>query len=300
MKRNLLLALTLLFTLACALPAQFNAETDVTEPVPVIDATSAPLADEPLLYISGTFHIETQQWSWPEPDAFIEFVEKTQALGIRWSISADIGWFNGEPRAAEVVQRTAALGVQWDIHVHRHQDAAQTAYILHELGVEPTSVYSGFKIDELDIISQPVSYQGYDWQPEILWGAVTCPGHRPGCDNDQMGLWRPLNSANYETHDPNGKFIHLGGGNHQLDEARALVEMFANDEITAPVTSFTLMVAPSTLTIAKTESGYDEIAAFVAEMDAYPFIRWATIEETAQAWVASGGVPSLVEPILTE
>jgi len=27
----------------------------------------------------------------------------------------------------------------------------------------------------------------------------------------------------------------------------------------------------------------------------FPFIRWATVEETAQAWVAAGRVPSRIE-----
>ncbi len=297
MKKMLTLLGILIFTLACTLPVDLGDGTNVTEPAAVVDESSVPSTDEALLYISATFHIETKDWSWPQPDEFIAFIEQTQALGIRWSISADIGWFEGEPRAAEVVQRTDAMGVEWDIHVHGARDAAKTAYLLHELGVEPTSVYSGFKIDQFDIITQPVTYKGYTWQPEILWGAVNCPGHGPGCDNDQMGLWRPTSSEDYHTHDPNGAFIHLGGGNHQLDEARALAEIFAAGEIDAPVTSFTLMYSPSSLTISNTDSGYDDLAAFVAEMDQYPFIRWATIEETGQAWVVSGSVPSRVEPI---
>lgn len=299
MKKMISLLMLLILTTSCSLPKQTDNGTNVPEPAPVMDAESAPQSTEPLLYLSATFHIETKDWSWPDPEAFIDFIEKTQALGIRWSIGADIGWLERGPDAAEIVQQTAALGVQWDIHVHQHKDVAKTAYILHELGIEPTSVYSGFKIKDFETITQPVSYQGYTWQPEILWGAVNCPGHGPGCDNDQMGLWRPTSSANYFTHDPNGEFIHLGGGNHALDEARALVDMFVNGEIDVPVTSFTLMYTPSYLTIGTSDSGYDDLVAFVEEIDSYPFIRWATIEETAQAWVASGSVPSLIEPITT-
>jgi hypothetical protein len=30
-------------------------------------------------------------------------------------------------------------------------------------------------------------------------------------------------------------------------------------------------------------------------MNGYSFVRWANIEETAQAWVAAGSVPSRIE-----
>lgn len=41
--------------------------------------------------------------------------------------------------------------------------------------------------------------------------------------------------------------------------------------------------------------GMAEITTFVNEMNQYSFVRWANIEETAQAWVEAGSVPSRIE-----
>lgn len=55
------------------------------------------------------------------------------------------------------------------------------------------------------------------------------------------------------------------------------------------------MVDPTTLQIVNSGDGIAEITAFVNEMKCYPFVRWATIEETAQAWVDAGSVASRIE-----
>ena len=55
------------------------------------------------------------------------------------------------------------------------------------------------------------------------------------------------------------------------------------------------MVAPATLRIVESADGIEQIASFVQQVKGFPFIRWATVEETAQAWVAAGRVPSRIE-----
>ncbi|GAB4418570.1 MAG: hypothetical protein Kow002_05540 [Anaerolineales bacterium] len=273
-----------------------SVETDVS-PQPVIEqpADGQAAAQNTLLYVSGTIHIETNRKTWPDPDALLAFFEDVTALGMRWSISADIGWLEGEPRAAEVIQKSEALGIEWDVHVHRAQDRGQVAYLIRQYGGHPTSVYSGFRMEEFENIIQPASYQGYTWQPGVLWGAVFCPGHGPGCDNDAVGLWYPLSGAEYQTHNPNGQYVHVGGGAHGLDDARTLTQEIAAGTYNYPVISYTIMVQPTSLENFTTGEGIDEIRAFVQEMQAYPFVRWATIEETAQAWVAAGSVPSQIQ-----
>ncbi len=87
----------------------------------------------------------------------------------------------------------------------------------------------------------------------------------------------------------------MGGGTHQLNDARVLAQAIAGGQYTYPVISFTLMVSPTSLKIVNSNDGTTEITAFVNEMNGYSFVRWATIEETAQAWVEAGGVPSRIE-----
>jgi len=55
------------------------------------------------------------------------------------------------------------------------------------------------------------------------------------------------------------------------------------------------MVSPTSLKIVNSNDGTTEITAFVNEMNGYSFVRWATIEEIAQAWVEAGSVPSRIE-----
>jgi hypothetical protein len=92
----------------------------------------------PLLYISGTMHIETSRTKWPQPDALLAFFQRaiaagkvgSQTTGMRWSIGADVGWLTGEPRAAEIIRTLSALGVEWDIHAH---SATETAHHSNDL-----------------------------------------------------------------------------------------------------------------------------------------------------------------------
>ncbi len=308
MKKVTFYTLLILFTTAaCSLTGQPQRPPQPPTSEAVLPATkeSSSSAPQPtqeagervqtLLYISGTTHIETLPKAWPDPDTFLEFLEQVTSLGMRWSVGADVGWLEGEPRAAEIVQKSLAWGVQWDVHTHQMGDRARAAHLLSQYGAQPTGVYSGFLIDELEQFLSPLSYQGTEWTPQVLWGAVACPGHRPGCDEASPGVWIPLNSENYLAHDPSGQFIHVGGGTHQLSDARLLVNAIQDGQYTYPVISFTLMIAPDTLTIVKTSDGMEALTVFYNEVNDLPFIRWATIQETADAWVTAGSVPSRIE-----
>ena len=305
MKRILTLILALFLTTACAITSTTEAAplpaTEADPPSPTsVPAETSPAAAQPaganttLLYISGTTHIESKPQVWPDVDAFLAFLQQVTALGIKWSVGADIGWLEGEPRAAELIQASEALGVQWDVHTHSPQDRAKAAYLITQMGGHPNSVVSGMLVSEFNNIG-PQTYQGFTWTPLVLWGGTNCPGHRPGCDDLAAGLWIPLSAEQYTTHNPSGQYIRVGGGTHQLDDGRMLAQSIANGQYTYPVISFTLMVAPTTLQIVESSDGIAEITAFASEMNGYTFVRWANIEETAQAWVAAGSVPSRIE-----
>lgn len=261
--------------------------------VSTVAVQSAP-AEATLLYISGTTHIESKPQVWPDVDAFLAFLEQVTALGMKWSIGADIGWLEGEPRAAELIQKSETLGVQWDIHTHNPQDRAKAAYLITQLGGHPNSVVSGMLVSEFDSLA-PQTYQGFTWTPQVLWGGTNCVGHRPGCDDHAVGLWIPLSAEQYTTHNPSGEYIRVGGGSHQLADGLALAQAIADGQYPYPVISFTLMVDPVNLTIVNSDDGMAEITAFVNEMNQYGFVRWANFEETAQAWVEAGSVPSRIE-----
>lgn len=292
MKRPSILSLFLIITIAaCSSSSQ--------TPLPSTQVVSVPstftASTKGLLYISGTTHIESKPQTWPNVDAYLGFLQQVTALGMKWSVGADIGWLEGEPRAAELIQAAEALGVQWDVHTHNPQDRAKAAYLITQMGGHPNSVISGMLITELDNMRQPLTYQGYTWTPKMLWGGVNCPGHRPGCDDLAAGIWIPLSAEQYTSHDPNGTLIRVGGGTHQLDDGQMLAQAIADGKYAHPVISFTVMVSPTTLQIFESNDGIGEITTFVNEMNQYSFVRWANIEETALAWVEAGSVPSRIE-----
>ncbi len=303
MKHTLWIFVTLIFTLACSslAPTQtLPMPAPATQTSPALDASAAapaaptvlPPTSATTLYISATMHIETKSDSWPQDvDAFLSFLEATTNAGMRWSIGADVGWLEGGVRAQEIIQRASAMGVQWDVHAHEASDRAKAAYLLTQYGVTPTSVVSGMRIDEFDGLRQPLTYQGYAWTPQVVWGGVQCVGHKPGCDDTSIALYRPTSGAQYDTHDPNGNLIRVGNTDHQFASVDQLLAQIAARQYVVPVLSFTIMVEPETLQVVNSEDGLDSILAFVERAKQNPTVRFATIEETAQAWAAAGSVP---------
>lgn len=312
MKHALYVFCALIFTLVCGLPSAV-----LTPPVPVsatqtsplleaASATPAPVIETSIvptiiataatgttLYISGTMHIESKADSWPrDVDTFLAFLEATTNAGLRWSIGADVGWLEGGVGVQEIIQRASVMGVQWDVHTHKETDRAKAAYFLTQYGVTPTSVVSGMQIDEFDGLRQPLTYQGYTWTPQVVWGGVQCVGHKPGCDDTSIALYRPTSSAQYDTHDPNGNLIRVGNTDHQLATAEGLLSKIAAGEYSSvPVLGFTIMVEPETLKIVNSENGLTELLVFIERVKQNPSVRFGTIEETAQAWVSTGSVP---------
>lgn len=299
MKPTRLIFTILIFLAACSPTSSPQSAPTVAPATQAVDVTEAiPSASAAtMLYISATMHIESKSDSWPQDtESFLAFLEQTTAAGMRWSIGGDIGWLENDPRAQEIVQRSAALGVQWDVHAHKKEDLAKVASILAAWGVTPTGVVSGLLIPDLDYLRQPLTYQGYTWTPQVIWGGVECPGHKKGCDDLSVSLYRPASSAQYKIHDPDGNLVTVGGGTHNLADGESLAAAIVSGEHNAPVIGYTLMIEPETLRIARSDTDdITVILAFVERVKQYPFVRFATIEEIAQAWVAAGGVPIQIE-----
>lgn len=297
MKLNrLFLSLAILLT-ACGTVVATTPSPTASPLESALGAGSASEAPATSLYISATMHIESKFDSWPQDaEAFLSFLQQTTDVGMHWSIGGDVGWLEGDPRARDIVTRSAAMGVQWDVHAHKMEDLAKVASILASWGVAPTGVVSGMLISDLDSLRQSLTYQGYTWTPQVVWGGVQCPGHKIGCDDFSVAVYRPVSSVQFYEHDSNGSLIKIGGGDHTLAGAEALATAIANGQYTFPVIGFTLMVEPETLRIAESATAdVDAILAFVARINAYPFVRWGTIEQTAQAWAAAGSVPFMIE-----
>jgi hypothetical protein len=255
------------------------------------------------LYLSGTMHIETNRMTWPDPDRLVAFFRRATAAGrtegrstgMRWSVGPDIGWLEGEPRAGEVIRQIEAMGVEWDVHAHEVPDRANVAAAITRLGGHPNGVASGGLLREFDSLRETIrGRDGATWRADILWGIAYRPLHGPGADDNAVGLWRPKSMQEWSTHDLNGRLIAVGGGTRRLDAAERLAKSSAPgpDDMVPPIVSATIMVSPRTFTVVGTSDGIEIIEAWAFRVGALPNVHWATIRETADAWVAAGGVAS--------
>ena len=258
--------------------------------------TSAPKSNQPMVYISGTSHIETNRQTWPNPDAYISFLRQVTAAGMKWSVGADIGWLEGEARAGEIIKTTEAMGVEWDIHAHQAADRVKNVVKIKNLGGKPNTVISGLVLAELEEMRSPFKLSdGGTWFGDILWGFTLRADHTAGSEDTSTGLWRPKNSKEFYTHDPNGSIIMVGGGTRDLKGA----ENFAKSNPKFSVTSATIMVNPSKLVVIDMNArgglgtdGINEIKSFAERMSKLSHVRMATISQTAKAWVEAGSVVS--------
>ena len=295
-------------------PQPSQAPTAVPTAEPTAASTAAPTAaptpipaagTRPLLYVSGTMHIETNRQSWPNAEQLIAFFQRATAAGrsaaqpggMRWSLGADIGWLEGEPRAAELLRALEAMGVEMDVHAHQLADRADCAAALSRFGVHPNRVASGVVVTELDALRQPLTARGGSaWQAEVVWGLVYQPNHGSGSDERSYGLWRPKRGSEPLVHDPAGELIAVGGGLRDLAaiEQTAQVVAVAGADV-APVLSASIIVNSRDFALPNGTDGIEAIEAWAARLAANPALRWATISETAAAWLAAGGIPSRFE-----
>lgn len=272
-------------------------------------STLAAAPKTPLLYISGTMHIESSKLKWPQADALLAFFQRATAVGklgaqttgMRWSIGADVGWLNGEPRAAELIKTLSAQGVEWDIHAHSATDRVIAAQKIIALGGTPNTVVSGATIAELESLRTALKgSNGYTWQASSLYGLVRNPTHTGGSEDMSNGLWLPRSSADWQAHDPSQSLVLIGGGSRTLTAAENMANSIGQGGFTSPVYSATIMVDPVNFKVMDgissqaTTDGIEQIEAFAKRLGGLPHVRWASLSGTAQAWRNAGRVPSRV------
>ncbi len=124
------------------------------------------------------------------------------------------------------------LGFSVDPHFHKKEgySYADVAYIIEQLGVEPSNVIGGVRVfdcgndpknpirgidwhEELELEDDGYvygrAYPTYRWKPEILSGAAAS-GHFG--DDHTSGAWKPGNSEDFYDHQDDGQIIYIGEG----------------------------------------------------------------------------------------
>ena len=125
-----------------------------------------------------------------------------------------------------ILQYMEKLGDSVDPHTHLY-NMADVAYLIGELGVEPSPVIGGVGV--FDCGTPLVSFEDWQatmhlsadgyvygdiypdavWKPEIMSGAAF-RGHWFG--DYTSGMWRPGNSDQFYTNQPDGQIINFGMG----------------------------------------------------------------------------------------
>jgi hypothetical protein len=269
-------------------------------------------ANRPLVYVSGTMHIESTRTRWPAIDPLLAFFQRAvaagrvgnQTTGMRFSIGADIGWLDGEPRARELLLALAALGVEIDVH---GRDAAGRAAIAEKLagfGITPTAVSNGNVLTDIDAMRAPArSTTGFTWTARDLWGTNFAAGHCATCDNFSYGLYRPRSSALWSQHDPAGNLVLQGGGTQDVAGVEALVAAVgraSGGSFGQPVHMASLIIDPQTLRVKVTGDDISGIEAMARRIGIQSHVRWATPSETGGHWIAAGSVPTRITSLTSQ
>jgi hypothetical protein len=138
------------------------------------------------------------------------------------------------------------LGIQVDPHSHEGfgYNYADVAYLIDELGVEPSGVVGGFiaysdnphlviwEKFRMPLEASKYSYTGYAWAAESMMGAAT-PSHAgrdEGAERHTSGLYRPKSKEEFATHDPDANLINIGAcGDFMRDGKIAEIDNLIED-----------------------------------------------------------------------
>ena len=128
------------------------------------------------------------------------------------------------------------LGVSIDPHAHETlYNYADVAYLIKQLGVEPSNVVGGFIAEPpedsvFDHFTSPIEGWHYDftWVPEILWGAST---YLHQSDTVASGVWKPKDRYHFYQHDEEQNLIYVANYDKSFNGVLELVSALENKEI---------------------------------------------------------------------
>ena len=273
--------------------------------------------DEPLvtsnvppIYVSIVRHIEegtdftaNSQAFWSYRTNLINLVNTIKAGGGKFNFQSDWTFLSAalvydqgtnETNGKNILRWiTEDKGFGVDPHAHENRlNYADVAYLIYQLGVNPTNLAGGFIATPLEKsvfehFRSPIvgTVYPYEWQAEIVWGAAS-PGHTP-IENTvkASGIWRPKDSAHFMQHDPNGSLINIGGYGDSWDALDDLLAKQQAGKLNArKMYTATIMVSQGDLT----NPGF--LSEFQSRMQSYqPYvqaglIRWTELNEAVSIW----------------
>lgn len=187
--------------------------------------------------------VEDEDAFWEQRNGVVQFAQMLHEEGVSYNFQSDWTFLlaatlydSGTPstRGKNVLRYLKEdLGFEIDPHAHETKYSyADVAYLIEQLGVEPSFVVGGFIADppeksKLEYLSKPIQgrqYSSYTWQAEILMGAGTSL-HLNEEALWVSGIWKPQNNEQFHVHDDAASLVVVGSYTSEWNGLYELLEL---------------------------------------------------------------------------
>ncbi len=229
MKKYIAIALLTLLT-SCA-PSNSTSPLNTTPEA--TEGTSTVSHSSPKVYVSIVTHVEEAGHYEENESMFnrsrkelVSFAQMLHEEGVAFNYQSDWTFLLAATKFDKGDESTNGknflryfkedLGFEIDPHAHETKyNYADVAYLIKELGVEPSNIVGGFLAapagdSKLDYLQNEINGNIYDysWQAEVLWGGAV-RGHQNESDIWVSGIWRPKDAENFT--EDGGTLPDIGG-----------------------------------------------------------------------------------------
>jgi hypothetical protein len=232
----------------------------------------------------------------------IAFAQAVTAAGAKYNWQSDWNFLQAvakydhgttDTNGKNVVQYLSEdLGVAVDPHAHETvYNYADVAYLISQLGVEPSHVVGGFLVypveqSKLEYLWKPITStldSSYSWQAELLWGGGS-PSHVS--DYNISGMWQPASAEDYLASSTVAPLPNIGGYTGTWDGVADLLAKQAAGELDADkmYTATVMVDQDEMLDAATVTETVNKIKTYQDEIEAGQLV-WINLADALAIWV---------------
>lgn len=302
-------------------PESFSAVSVTTNE----NSTTTTPSSGPKIYVSFASHnedefhpeypnyIDDEATFWEHRANAIAYAEMLVSHGIKYNFQTDWNFLLAVQKYDQGDDSTNGknilrylhedLGVDIDPHSHENggYNFVDVAYLISQLGVEPTGVVGGFiagppedsQLSYFWNLKQGKKYQNATWKPEILWGGGTGQHQNEG-DYWISGIWHPKNAEDFDVHDSQAALPNVGNFSGSWNGLNVLLdELHAGNLSEEGFYTATIMINQSNMD-KTTRDEYEENIKELSDEVANGEIIFSTITNTYNTWLATqNGTPTI-------
>lgn len=258
-------------------------------------------------------YIDDEATFWEHRANAIAYAEMLVSHGVKYDFQTDWNFLLAVQKYDQGDDSTSGknilrylhedLGVDIDPHSHENggYNFVDVAYLISQLGVEPTGVVGGFiagppedsQLSYFWNLEQGEKYPNATWNPEILWGGGTGQ-HQNESDYWISGIWNPKNAEDFDVHDSQAALPNVGNFSGSWEGLNVLLdELNAGNLSEDSFYTATIMINQSGMDEAtrnEYEANINELSDEVANGE----IIFSTITNTYNTWLATqDGTPTI-------